>query len=162
MKKITRISFKVIHSQNNIEELIIGCNLIRYILKSKEKNINWTIYDDSIRYKNKYYEIESFMLKNKRECLNLQEDNYTMKIDITYNQGTVSEMYDEKYLSLIGLESISQILNKFIPDDFDKPKCLELKDKQIALAQARNRELQIQKDFLLTDPQNAEDLKEVL
>ena len=41
-------------------------------------------------------------------------------------------------------------------------KYIELKDKQIALAQARNRELQIQKDFLLTDPQNAEDLKEVL
>lgn len=41
-------------------------------------------------------------------------------------------------------------------------KYIELKDKQIALAQARNRELQVQRDFLLTNPQNAEDLKEVL
>lgn len=41
-------------------------------------------------------------------------------------------------------------------------KYIELKDKQIALAQARNRELQIQRDFLLTDPKNVEDLKEII
>ncbi len=40
-------------------------------------------------------------------------------------------------------------------------KYIELKDKQIVLAQAKNRELEIQRDFLLTNPKNADDMSEV-
>ena len=40
-------------------------------------------------------------------------------------------------------------------------KYADLKEKQIQLAQARNRELQVQRDFLLTNPSNADDLSAI-